>query len=215
MPHPDRLLELREAGIVAVLRAPNTEAALRAVDALIAGGITAIEVTYSTPEPARVIREIIRNHGDAVYIGAGTIVHPGQAREVAEAGARFLVSPGTAPSLAAEMIATGGVVMLGAMTPSEVMLATSLGADAIKIFPASLGGPAYLGSLRGPFPEVPLMPTGGVTAANISQWFAAGAIAVGAGSDLCSPTAMAEGDWDRIEATARSFSSALAEARGR
>ena len=97
---------------------------------------------------------------------------------------------------------TGVAAFAGALTPSEVMAALRLGVDAVKIFPASLGGPAYLKALRGPFPDVAFMPTGGVSVANISDWLAAGAVAVGAGSELCSPDAMAAGRWDEIEATA-------------
>jgi 2-dehydro-3-deoxyphosphogluconate aldolase/(4S)-4-hydroxy-2-oxoglutarate aldolase len=213
MTEQDRLTELRSAGVVAVLRAPSVEVALKSVEALIAGGITAIEVTYSTPEPARVIREIVRTYGDDVYVGAGTIVKAAQAREITDAGARFLVSPGTIPELATAMLETGNVVMLGAMTPTEVMLASSLGAHAVKVFPASLGGPGYLNSLRGPFPSIPFMPTGGVNANNIAEWFRAGAVAVGAGGDLCPASAMAAGDWATITATARLFADALTSTR--
>ncbi len=203
------LTELTKAAIVAVLRAPTAEAALSAVDALVVGGVTAIEITYSTPEPAKVIREIARRHGTAVYLGAGTITKPEQAAEVAEAGAQFLVSPGSVPDVAAEMLATGRVIMLGALTPTEVMVAERLGADVVKIFPASLGGPAFLRALRGPFPDLKLMPTGGVNPGNIAEWFAAGAVAVGAGSELLSSAAMTAGDWDGVTESARAFVAAL------
>lgn len=201
--------ELTRTAVVAVLRAPTPELALGAVEALVAGGVTAIEITYSTPEPAAVIREIVRRHGAGVYVGAGTIVEPGQAAVVADAGAQFLVSPGSVPDVAAAMLATGRVTMLGALTPTEVMVAQRLGAHVVKVFPASLGGPAYLRSLRGPFPAVPFMPTGGVNADNIADWFASGAIAVGAGSELVSAAAMKAGDWDAISESARSFVAAL------
>lgn len=205
----DVLAELKRARIVAVLRAPNPEAALGAVDALVLGGVTAIEITYSTPEPGEVIREIARRHGDRVYLGAGTITLPEQAIEAAEAGAQFLVSPGSVPRVAAAMLATGRVSMLGALTPTEVMIAQDLGAHVVKVFPASLGGPAYLRSLRAPFPHVPLMPTGGVNALNIAEWFTSGAVAVGAGGDLVSNAAMASADWHAITESARSFIGAL------
>lgn len=205
----DRLSELRVAGIVAVIRAPTTDAAVRAVDALVAGGITGVEITYSTPDPAAAIREVIRRHGDSVYVGAGTILETRQAKEVGEAGAKFLVSPGSDLDVATAMKETGAVVMLGAMTPSEVMAAVKLGADAVKVFPASLGGPAYLRSLRGPFPDVPFMPTGGVNAGNLYEWFAAGSVAVGAGGELCPTAAMLSGDWALIEETAKRFAETL------
>ncbi|WP_382308041.1 bifunctional 4-hydroxy-2-oxoglutarate aldolase/2-dehydro-3-deoxy-phosphogluconate aldolase [Herbiconiux sp. UC225_62] len=207
------LSAVRRHGVIAVLRAPTVEAALATTEALVRGGVSAIEVTFSTPDPAAVIAEILRRHGDDVYVGAGTILRPEQAAEVAEAGAAFLVSPGTDPELARAMAATGAIVMLGAMTPSEVMLATKLHADVVKVFPSSLGGPGYLGALRAPFPDVDFMPTGGVTADNLATWFAAGATAVGAGGDLVSAKAMASGDWETIEATARRFAAALRDIR--
>lgn len=148
------LEHLKESPIVAVLRAPTAEAAVGAVDALVAGGVTAIEITYSTPEPAAVIREIARRHGAAVYLGAGTITSPAQAAEVAEAGAQFLVSPGSVPEVAAAMLATGRVTMLGALTPTEVMVPAPRRARREGI-PRLARGPAYLRSLRGPFPDVP------------------------------------------------------------
>jgi 2-dehydro-3-deoxyphosphogluconate aldolase/(4S)-4-hydroxy-2-oxoglutarate aldolase len=203
---------LRSAGVVAVLRAPSADKALRTVEALLAGGITGIEVTYSTPDAAEVIAELARRHGDALHLGAGTVITVEQARSAVEAGAKFLVSPGTDARLGQAMLDTGAGVFLGALTPSEVMAAVQIGAHAVKIFPASLGGPSYLKALRGPFPAVPLMPTGGVSADNVGAWLAAGAVAVGAGSDLCSPAAMADNRWDVIEATARSFAAAWATA---
>ena len=205
----DPLADLKRTAIIAVLRAPTPDAAIAAVDALVAGGVTGIEVTYSTPQPAEVIREIARRHGSAVYLGAGTITRPEQAAEMAEAGAQFLVSPGSVPGVASAMLATGRATMLGALTPTEVMVAVDLGAHAVKVFPASLGGPAYLRALRAPFPTVPLMPTGGVNASNIGEWFAAGAVAVGAGGDLVPAAAMESSDWSAITESARSFVAAL------
>ncbi|HEY5820386.1 MAG TPA: bifunctional 4-hydroxy-2-oxoglutarate aldolase/2-dehydro-3-deoxy-phosphogluconate aldolase [Propionibacteriaceae bacterium] len=204
---------LRAATVVAVLRAPTAEAGILATDALVAGGVTGIEVTYSTPDAAAVIREVRRRHGDAVYLGAGTVLHPAQAHEAVEAGAEFLVSPGTEPALAGVMLSTGVTVLSGAMTPSEVMTVLRLGVHVVKLFPASLGGPAFLKALRAPFPDVDFVPTGGVNAQNLAEWLAAGAVAVGAGGELCSARAMATGDWEAITATARQFSAAARAAR--
>lgn len=209
----DDLSGLRAATVVAVLRAPSAEAGIQATDALVAGGITGIEITYSTPDAAAVIREIRRRHGDAVHLGAGTVLEPRQAREAVDAGAEFLVSPGTDAELAGAMLGTGVTVLSGALTPSEVMTALRLGVHVVKLFPASLGGPAYLKALRGPFPDVDFVPTGGVNAANLAEWLAAGAVAVGAGGDLCPAAAMAAGDWDTITATARQFADAVRKAR--
>jgi 2-dehydro-3-deoxyphosphogluconate aldolase/(4S)-4-hydroxy-2-oxoglutarate aldolase len=151
--------------------------------------------------------------GDTIYLGAGTVLTAAQAHEAVEAGATFLVSPGTDEAVVAVMRGTGVAAFTGALTPSEVMAAVRLGVDAVKVFPASLGGPPCLKALRGPFPDVAFMPTGGVSVANISDWLAAGAVAVGAGSELCSPGAMAAGRWDEIEATAREFAAAYQAAR--
>ncbi|UWF77361.1 MULTISPECIES: bifunctional 4-hydroxy-2-oxoglutarate aldolase/2-dehydro-3-deoxy-phosphogluconate aldolase [Microbacterium] len=205
----DRLAPARQAGVLAVLRAPSPELALDAAEAIIRGGVTGIEVTYSTPDAPAVIRELIARHGDAAYVGAGTVTTPAQAEDAAEAGAAFLVSPGTLPELTRAMLDTGRVVMTGALTPTEVMSALALDVDVVKVFPASLGGPSYLAALRGPFPDAPLMPTGGVNPDNLAQWFAAGALAVGAGGDLANSASIAAGDWADLERRAARFATAL------
>ncbi|PRA78958.1 bifunctional 4-hydroxy-2-oxoglutarate aldolase/2-dehydro-3-deoxy-phosphogluconate aldolase [Microbacterium sp. MYb66] len=210
---PDRLDRARTTGILAVLRAPSPELALEASEAIIRGGVTGIEVTFSTPDAPAVIRELIARHGDAAYIGAGTVTNAAQAAQAADAGAEFLVSPGTLPDLTRTMLDTGRVVMTGAMTPTEVMSALELGVDVVKIFPASLGGPSYLGALRGPFPDAPLMPTGGVSPENLSAWFAAGAVAVGAGGDLANGASIKASDWADLEQRAARFTQALAATR--
>ncbi|MCT2223731.1 bifunctional 4-hydroxy-2-oxoglutarate aldolase/2-dehydro-3-deoxy-phosphogluconate aldolase [Microbacterium paraoxydans] len=210
----DRLARARTTGILAVLRAPSPELALEASEAIVRGGVSGIEVTFSTPDAPAVIRELIARHGDAAYIGAGTVTTAEQATQAADAGAAFLVSPGTLPDLTRAMLDTGRVVMTGAMTPTEVMGALELGVDVVKIFPASLGGPSYLGALRGPFPDAPLMPTGGVKPDNLADWFAAGAVAVGAGGDLANGAAIANADWADIEQRASRFAAALAATRG-
>jgi 2-dehydro-3-deoxyphosphogluconate aldolase/(4S)-4-hydroxy-2-oxoglutarate aldolase len=209
----DPLAQLRQATVVAVLRAPSAAAALAATEALLAGGVRGIEITYSTPDAAEVIAEIRRRHGDEVYLGAGTVLTAAHAEESVAAGAQFLVSPGTRPDLAATLLGTGVPVLSGALTPSEVMAAVDAGVHVVKLFPASLGGPAYLRSLRGPFPDVPFVPTGGVNADNLAEWLAAGAVAVGAGSELCPSAAMVAGDWESITATARQFAAAARAAQ--
>ncbi|SDK79364.1 2-keto-3-deoxy-phosphogluconate aldolase [Cryobacterium psychrotolerans] len=202
------LAPLINARVLAVVRAPSAESALLAADALVAGGIFGLEITYSTPDAPAVIRELDARYGERIYLGAGTVTTPEEASMAAAAGARFLVSPGTRPGLTAAMKATGLVVLTGALTPSEVMAAIEYGADVVKIFPASLGGPAFLKALRGPFPDVALMPTGGVTPENLDAWFAAGAVAVGAGGDLVSGADLASGRYDEVERKARLFASA-------
>ncbi|MET1017291.1 MAG: bifunctional 4-hydroxy-2-oxoglutarate aldolase/2-dehydro-3-deoxy-phosphogluconate aldolase [Leifsonia flava] len=206
------LATLRSTRVLAVLRAPSAESALRAADALVDGGVTGLEITYSTPDAPAVIRALDEKYGDRIYLGAGTVTTARQAEQAADAGARFLVSPGTRENLTAAMKATGLTVMTGALSPSEVMAAVEYGTDVVKVFPASLGGPAYLKALRAPFPDVPLMPTGGVSPENIDEWFAAGAIAVGAGGDLLAASALAAGDWAEITRRARLFSATAVSA---
>jgi 2-dehydro-3-deoxyphosphogluconate aldolase/(4S)-4-hydroxy-2-oxoglutarate aldolase len=197
--------ELRAIRVVAVIRAPAPDGAVRAVDALVRGGVRGIEITYSTPEVPRVLAAVAERHSDAVLLGAGTVRTPAQAREAVEAGARFLVSPGVDDEVVGAMLATGATAMAGALTPTEIMRADALGAHVVKLFPAALGGPAYVRALRGPFPGIPFMPTGGVSADNLTEWIDAGVIAVGAGSELCSAEDIARGRWDVIEAKARAF----------
>lgn len=210
----EALTAWRRTGVIAVLRAPDTARALQTVDALVAGGITGIEITYTTPDTADMIRTALDRYGDSALIGAGTVTKPSQAREAADAGARFLVTPGTRPEVAQAVVATAVPAMFGAFTASELMTAVELGATAVKLFPAGLSGPELLRALRAPFPDVPIVPTGGVRPDNLATWLEAGALAVGAGGELCSATAIAADDWDEIERRARAFSAALREAPG-
>jgi 2-dehydro-3-deoxyphosphogluconate aldolase/(4S)-4-hydroxy-2-oxoglutarate aldolase len=207
-PHP-ALDAFGSSGVIAVLRAPTPEGALSAIDALVEAGITGIEVTFTTPDAPQVIQESLARHGGRALVGAGTVLTADQALSAADAGAQFLVSPGTEADLARVMIGTGALTLTGALTPSEVMLAVSLGVDVIKIFPGSLGGPGYLKSLRAPFPNEHFMPTGGVSADNLGVWFASGALAVGAGGELVPATAFLEGGMQEITSRAKQFVDAL------
>jgi 2-dehydro-3-deoxyphosphogluconate aldolase/(4S)-4-hydroxy-2-oxoglutarate aldolase len=204
------LERLRSAVVVAVVRAPDRDSALAGIDALVAGGIRAVEVTYSTPDAAALITSLRGDLGDEVVLGAGTITTAAQAAESAEAGAEFLVSPGTTEPVAFAMRETGLPFALGTLTPSEVMTAVALGAHVVKLFPGSLGGPAYLKSLREPFPDVPLMPTGGVRPGNVREWLEAGAFCVGAGGSLMPTDLLARGDHDEITRRAQAFVAAAA-----
>lgn len=209
----DTLREIRRIGLIAVLRAPSEALALRMVDALVAGGVTGIEITYSTPNAADVVRSLDDIHGSRILLGMGTLTRPEQVDEARAAGARFIVSPHTKASLAEAMVGSGLATMIGALSPTEVEEAHALGADVVKIFPASLAGPAYLKSLRGPFPDIPMMPSGGVSAANIGEWFEAGAVAVSAGGELCPVDWASQGRFDAITNRAREFAAALNESR--
>jgi 2-dehydro-3-deoxyphosphogluconate aldolase/(4S)-4-hydroxy-2-oxoglutarate aldolase len=204
---------IRQLGLLSVLRGPSFDLTLQMVDALVAGGVWGIEITFTTPNALEVVKSLDRRFGDQILLGMGTLTKPEQAAAAKEAGARFLVSPHCEKSLAGAMKETGLPIMLGALTPSEVILSRKLGSDVVKLFPGSLGGPEYLKALRSPFPDIPIMPTGGVSQDNVSDWFAAGAFAVGAGSNLC-PTALAqERRFGEITALAKAFVQAVASAR--
>jgi 2-dehydro-3-deoxyphosphogluconate aldolase/(4S)-4-hydroxy-2-oxoglutarate aldolase len=207
-----QLRPLAEAGVIAVLRAPSAKAAIGTAEALLDGGITAIEITYSTPDAPQAIRELRARRPEAL-VGAGTILTAQDALDAADADARFLVSPGSTPGVVAAMLDTGRLTLAGALTPTEVIVALELGVHAVKLFPGSLGGPGYLRALRGPFPDVPIVPTGGVSTGNLADWFGAGALAVGAGGELCPSSAIAGAAWADITDRARAFSAALKEAR--
>jgi 2-dehydro-3-deoxyphosphogluconate aldolase / (4S)-4-hydroxy-2-oxoglutarate aldolase len=214
MSKQETIERIRQLGLLAVIRGPSPELTIQMVEALVAGGVLGIEITYSTPSAAQVVKALDGKFGSRIVLGMGTLTLPEQAEEAKTAGARFIVSPHFEQTLAQAMISTGLAVMLGALTPSEVFAAYRLGADVVKIFPGSLVGPDYIKALHGPFPQIPMTPTGGVTEDNITEWFAAGALFVGAGSNLCPPSWAKEGRFADITAQARRFVEAVDRARG-
>ncbi len=212
---PNRSLAgIEDLGLLAVVRGESRAAALEVVGALIEGGVLGIEVTFTTPEAPRVIQDLNEEYGDRILLGAGTVTTREQVEQSAEAGSTFLVSPGCDPELLPAMLGTGLLILPGVLTPSEVMLAHRLGVPAMKLFPGSSGGPSYLKALRGPFPDISFMPTGGVSVENVSDWFAAGALAVGAGGALAPPSLDGRDRGEVVE-NARRFVEAVRESRGR
>lgn len=212
---PDRVLKkTEELGLLAVVRGESRRAAMEVVGALVEGGVLGIEVTFTTPEAPQVIRDLDSEYGDDILLGAGTVITREQVDRAAEAGSAFLVSPGCDPDLLPAMLETGLLVLPGVLTPSEVMLARRLGAPALKFFPGSSGGPSHLKALLGPFPDVSFVPTGGVSADNVPDWFAAGALAVGAGSALAPPS-LAGRDRAEVVDNATRFAEAVRSARER
>ena len=207
------LNRLHDLGIVAVIRGPSPELTVRMVEALVAGGIRGIEITYTTPNATAVVRALDRALGDAIVLGMGTLTDPAQAAEAQDAGARYLVSPITDETLGRAMVATGLPVMIGALTPTEVYRAHQLGSDVVKLFPGSAVGPDYVKALHGPFPDIKIMPTGGVDEHNLADWFAAGVWAVGAGSQLSPAKLAKEGRLEEITAVAARFAAAVKELR--
>jgi 2-dehydro-3-deoxyphosphogluconate aldolase/(4S)-4-hydroxy-2-oxoglutarate aldolase len=207
------LEKVKKLGVLAVIRGPSPELTVQMVGALLAGGVAGIEITYSTPNAEEVVRTLVQKFGDDILIGMGTLTKPEQAQYAKDAGAKFLVSPVCEPALVKSMVASGLPTMAGAFTPTEVLQAYNLGVDVVKIFPGSVGGPAYVKALKGPFPYIPMMPTGGVSASNVAGWFAAGVIAVGAGSELCPPQLAREGKFDEISKRAADFVKVIEAAR--
>ncbi|MFJ6658365.1 bifunctional 4-hydroxy-2-oxoglutarate aldolase/2-dehydro-3-deoxy-phosphogluconate aldolase [Streptomyces sp. NPDC091377] len=191
---------------LAIVRGRDRAAALRTVLTLAEEGLTATEVPLTTTDALWVIEQARRELGPDALLGAGTVLTPGQAARAADAGAGFLVTPGVVEGLGTRL-----PVLMGAMTPTEIISATSHGALAVKLFPASLGGPAYLTTLRAPFPDVPLLPVGGIDAAAARAYLDAGAVAVGAGAPLIGDAADG-GDLTALRARAAQWRSSLAEA---
>lgn len=207
------LEKVKSLGLLAVIRGPSAELTVQMVEALVKGGVTGIEITYSTPNAEEVVKTLSSKFGDSILLGMGTLTKPEQAASAKAAGAHFLVSPICEAELVKAMVGSGLVTMAGALTPTEVFQAYSLGVDVVKVFPGSLGGPAYIKALKGPFPYIPMMPTGGVSATNAKEWFAAGVVAVGAGSELCPPALAKEGKFAEISQNAAEFVKIIQAAR--
>jgi len=204
-----RCQRLRDAGIIAVLRARSADQVPLIAQALVAGGVTGIEVTTSTPDFARAIRETRRALGNAAFVGAGTLLTEAQAGAAIDAGAEFLVSPVLRPCLIPVALAAETPILLGAYTPTECQAAHEMGADFVKLFPADTLGPAYVRSLRAPLPHLRIVPTGGVTLDNIADFLRAGCAAVGVGSSLLKSEWIDAGNWTAITGLATRFRAAL------
>ena len=201
-------------GIIPVVRASSVEEANRAVEAICAGGIPVVEITMTVPNAISVIRELVQRHGGDVLIGAGTVTNAEQAESCVRAGAQFLVSPGLATSVLSVARVHNRLAIPGALTPTELMNAQEQGASLVKIFPCgNVGGPKYVKSLKAPFPQAQLVPTGGVNAANAAEFIAAGAYALGVGADLVDAAALREGNLEKITSAARELVQAVASAR--
>ena len=197
-----------------VVRAATGDEACRAVDGIRMGGIPIVEITMTVPNAPAVVRKVVEQYGKEVLIGAGTVLTADQAPACLDAGAEFLVSPGLSLSVLQVARARDKLAIPGALTPTELMAALAEGARLVKIFPCgSVGGAKYLKALRGPFPEVALVPTGGVNASNAADYFSAGAFALGVGADLVDPVALREGNVQKIADGARELVEAVRSAR--
>jgi 2-dehydro-3-deoxyphosphogluconate aldolase / (4S)-4-hydroxy-2-oxoglutarate aldolase len=210
----DVIRRIGEIGIVPVVRAASVDQATRAVEAICAGGIPIVEITMTVPDAIAVIRHVARHYGSDVLIGAGTVTTAAQAEMSIAAGAEFIVSPGLSFPVLSAAHACGKLAIPGALTPTELMNAQQNGARLVKIFPCgNVGGPKYLKSLKGPFPDAALIPTGGINASNAAEFIAAGAFALGIGAELVNAEALREGNLAKISHYARELVGAVLLAR--
>ena len=205
----DRIIE---CGVVAVLRADNPAILMDVSKALREGGVMAIEVTMTVPGALKVIEEASAKMTDTI-IGVGSVLDPETARAAILSGAEYVVSPILNVSVIEMTKRYGKAIMPAGFTPTEILTAWQAGADVVKVFPAGVGGPAYFKDVLGPLPQVKMMPTGGVDATTTPLFIKNGAVAVGAGSAMIDKQAVADKDWAKLTATAKSFVDAVAEAR--
>lgn len=205
MTNQDTLGRVLESGMVAIIRAPTGENLVEVAQALYDGGIDVIEVTFTVPDVLDVLQRMRKALPEQVLLGAGSVLDAESARAALLAGAEFVVSPVVNLDVIRLCRRYGKVVMPGAMTPTEVLAAWEAGADIVKVFPADFGGPAYLKALRGPLPQVRLLPTGGVNLHTMRDFFEAGACAVGLGSALVEKQALQTGNFARIRELAARY----------
>ena len=204
-----------DCGVIAIIRASNPAGLVEAAQAIVAGGVTVVEFTLTTPEAARLIGEARERLGERALVGAGTVLSVEQARAVLEARAQFIVTPALHRGVVETAQSAGVPVMPGAFTPTEALTAWEWGADLVKLFPASAGGPAYLKAVHAPLPHVRLVPTGGVSVDNAGEYIRAGAAAVAVGGQLVDATAIAAGEFGRLTEAARELVETVREARGK
>jgi 2-dehydro-3-deoxyphosphogluconate aldolase / (4S)-4-hydroxy-2-oxoglutarate aldolase len=199
----ERILEI---GIVPVVRAASAREACVAADAVCEGGIPIVEITMTVPGALDVIRELVKNCGSDVLIGAGTVLNAQAAQNCLDAGAQFLVSPGFHQATADLAVRERKLLIAGALTPTEIMAAWDAGADFIKIFPCGqVGGAKYIKSLKGPFPQIPFIPTGGVNLSTAAEFLEAGCVALGVGGELVQAEALKANKPEVIVENARKF----------
>ena len=208
---PTALTRIREQRLVAVIRAPDADAALGAARAVAAGGVRVIEVTFTVPGALAVMAALRDEPG--LTVGAGTVLTAAQARAALTAGARFLIAPNLARAVAAEALAAGVLFCPGAYTTTEILAARDAGAHLVKVYPVGVaGGPAYIRIVRDPLPDVPMLAAGGTTLENVVPFLEAGCVGVGLGAALADPALAAAGRFDELTARARAFVACLVAA---
>ena len=210
---PEIISLLTNPGIIAIVRTQQAAQVQPLFEALIAGGVRAIEITMTTPNALAAIREARAKIGERALIGVGTVLDADTCRAAIAAGAEFVVSPICRTELAPVAHNAGCAIMLGAYTPTEAQLAHEAGADFIKIFPADTLGPNYIKALRAPLPHLRIVPTGGVDVHNVADFLKVGCAALGVGSSLVSPKILQEADWPELTRRAAAFVNAVRQAR--
>jgi 2-dehydro-3-deoxyphosphogluconate aldolase/(4S)-4-hydroxy-2-oxoglutarate aldolase len=205
---------IREVGLIPIVRARSPEDAFRAAEAIVNGGIGIAEITMTVPHAIRVMERVAERYGEKVLLGAGTILDPESCRVALLAGAEFIVTPSLDVSVIEVARRYSKPCFPGALTPTEVITAWQAGADMVKIFPCGpVGGPKYIKALKGPFPQIDFVPTGGVNLETTPEFIKAGAAAVAAGGELVDAKALQDGNLEVITSNARKFVEAVRSAR--
>jgi len=208
------LSSIIDIGIVPVVRTTSAENAIKAIEAIYNGGIRAAEITMTVPGAVRALEKVADKFGDKIVLGAGTVLDPETARICMLAGAEFFVSPSLNLATIAMAKRYSKAIMPGALTPTEVLAAWDAGADIVKVFPCgNVGGAKYIKSLKAPFPQIEMIPTGGVNLETAGDFLKAGACAVAVGAELADAKSIKEGRFDVIEEKARQYLAAIAKAR--
>jgi len=213
MSKEDQLRHVLDCGIVAVVRSPDSQQLVEVTRALADGGVTVVEITMSVPNALEVLRQVRQALGDRVLLGAGTVLDAETARAVLLAGAEYIVSPTVNVDVIRLCQRYDKLVMPGAFTPTEILTAWEAGADIVKVFPAEVVGPAYFKAVRGPLPQIRLMPTGGVDLGTAAAFLRAGACCLGVGGQLVEPKAVAERNFDRLRDLARQYVAIVKQTR--
>ena len=205
---------ITDIGIVPVVRTATAEGAIKAIEAIYAGGVRAAEITMTVPGAIRALEKVADQFGDKIVLGAGTVLDPETARACMLAGAQFFVTPSLKLSTIEMVKRYSKVICPGALTPTEVLTAWEAGADIVKIFPCgNVGGAKYIKALKGPFPQIEMIPTGGVNLETAGEFLKAGACAVAVGGELVDAKTIKEGRFDIIEERARQYLAVIAKAR--
>jgi 2-dehydro-3-deoxyphosphogluconate aldolase/(4S)-4-hydroxy-2-oxoglutarate aldolase len=211
----ENLQRVLDSGIVAILRASSGEQLTSVARALFEGGVDVIEVTFTVPDALQILTAVKKELGTRVLLGAGTVLDPETARAALLAGAEFIVSPAVNLDVIRLCKRYDKVVMPGAFTPTEILTAWEHGADVVKVFPSDSVGPGYIKALTGPFPQIRLMPTGGVNLQTLPDFIKAGACAVGVGGSLVEQQAVRDGKFDRLRDLAAQYVQVLKAARAK